>query len=81
MIRDTKSRNYDVRPQILISQLNLCFFCLIFLRVIHIALVYTLPEAPTFFEFFFRQFFAKMATVFFLQTSIASRGVTDLYPS
>ena len=67
MIRDTKLRYDDERPKILISQLNLSFFYLIFWHVIRIALVYTLPRAHSFFDFFSRYFFAKMSTGFFLR--------------
>ena len=66
MIRDTKSRYYDERPKILISQLNLSFFGLIVLHVIRIALVYTLPVAFAFSDFFPRVF-AKMSTGFCLK--------------
>ena len=67
MIRDTKSRYYDERPKVLICQLNFSFFfCLIFLHMIRIALVYLVHVTCgiCFFRLFFSRVFAKMSTGF-----------------
>ena len=72
MIRDTKSSYNDESPKILISQPNLSFFCLMFLHVIRIALVYTIPVAFFSFDFFPASFcqnvdraFLEIATISF----------------
>lgn len=69
LIRRTKSKYYDERPKLLISQLNLSFLGVLFLYVTGIALVYryTLPEALLFSTLFSLIFFAEMPTEVFLK--------------
>ena len=69
----TDTRSYDPRykvsdPKSWFPSSSYRFFCLTFLHVICIALVYTLPVAFVFFRFFFPRVFAKISTGFFVNT-------------